>query len=52
MTYIGIALILFGYFYKKDCKKPFLADFALGLGVGMLLVWFMAAGVEAASNGS
>jgi hypothetical protein len=52
MTYIGFALIIFGYFYKKDGKKPFLADFALGLGVGMILVWFIAAGVEAASNGS
>jgi hypothetical protein len=50
MTYIGLALIAFGYFYKKDRAKTFVGDFAMGLGVGLLLAWFIAAGVEAGSN--
>lgn len=49
VTYGGFALILFGYFYKKGGVRTFLADFALGLGVGMILVWFVVTGAEDAT---
>ncbi|MGI0091221.1 MAG: hypothetical protein ACREBS_05890 [Nitrososphaerales archaeon] len=44
MTYGSFALVLFGYFYKKDGRKTFAADFLFGLGVGLILVWFVGAG--------
>jgi hypothetical protein len=49
VTYGGFALILFGYFYKKDGARTFWADFSLGLGVGMILVWFVVTGAEDAT---
>jgi hypothetical protein len=44
MTYTGIALILFGYFYKRGETRNFVADFFLALGIGIILVWFVGAG--------
>ncbi len=44
MTYGGFALILFGYFYKRNGDKTFIKDFLLGTGIGLILVWFVAAG--------
>ena len=44
MTYLGFALVLFGYFYKRGKTKNFAADFLLALGIGILLVWFVGAG--------
>lgn len=44
MTYLGLALILFGYFYKRGETKRFAADFTLALGIGIILVWFVGAG--------
>ncbi len=44
MTYLGFALILFGYFYKRGETKNFTADFFLALGIGIILVWFVGAG--------
>lgn len=49
VTYGGFALILFGYFYKKGGAKTFSADFALGFGIGMILVWFVVTGAEDAT---
>ncbi len=44
MTYAGFALILFGYFYKKNGQKTFATDFLLGIGIGLALAWFVGAG--------
>jgi hypothetical protein len=44
VTYGGFALILGGYFYKKNGQKTFASDFALGMGIGMIMVWFVGAG--------
>jgi hypothetical protein len=44
MTYCSFALILLGYFYKKDGVKTFAADFLLSFGIGLILVWFLGAG--------
>ena len=45
MTYGGFALIVFGYLYKKDGKKPFISDFALGCGIGLIVIYFINAGI-------
>lgn len=45
MTYAGFAFIAFGYFYKKGGKKTFLGDFVLGVGIGLIVVWFINAGI-------
>jgi peptidoglycan/LPS O-acetylase OafA/YrhL len=44
VTYGGIALIIFGYLYKKNGQKTFVSDFALGVGIGLIVVWFVGAG--------
>jgi hypothetical protein len=44
MTYSGFAFILFGFFYKKNGVQNFTGDFLLGLGVGLIVVWFIGAG--------
>lgn len=44
MTYSGFALVLFGYLYKRGGAKNFMADFLLGVGIGIILVWFVGAG--------
>lgn len=46
MTYGGFVLIVFGYFYKKDGKKTFIGDFALGCGIGLIVMWFANAGID------
>lgn len=45
MTYGALFLIAFGYFYKKGGKKTFVGDFALGVGVGLIVIWFVNAGI-------
>jgi peptidoglycan/LPS O-acetylase OafA/YrhL len=50
MTYGGFALILFGYFYKRNGSKDFVSDFTLSMGIGLILVWFVAAGNGSISN--
>lgn len=45
MTYGGFALIAFGYLYKRDTKKPFISDFALGCGIGLIVIYFINAGI-------
>lgn len=45
MTYGGLILIAFGYLYKKDGKKTFIGDFALGCGIGLIAMWFVNAGL-------
>ena len=45
MTYGGLILIAFGYLYKKDGKKTFIGDFALGCGIGLIAMWFVNAGI-------
>jgi hypothetical protein len=44
MTYGGFAFIIFGFLYKKNGAKNFIADFFLGVGIGLILVWFIGAG--------
>jgi hypothetical protein len=44
MTWSAFALILFGYFYKKNGEKTFSIDFLFGIGIGMTLAWFVGAG--------
>ena len=44
MTYFGFGVTLFGWFYKRNGEKNFTADFLLGLGIGLLVVWFVGAG--------
>ena len=46
MTYGGFDLIAFGYLYKKNGKKTFVGDLALGLGIGLIVVWFINAGFD------
>ena len=43
VTYGAFALILFGFFYRKDGHKTLSADFLLGIGIGIILVWFIGA---------
>ena len=44
VSYGGFGLIIFGYLYKKNGEKPFSSDFILGMGIGIILVWFIGAG--------
>lgn len=46
MTYSGFALVIFGYFYKRKGQKNFTADFLLGLGLGLILIYYVEAGMD------
>ena len=45
MTYVGLVLIGFGYLYQKNGEKTFIGDFALGCGIGLIVIWFINAGI-------
>ena len=50
MTYSGFAFVILGYFYKRNGKKPFAADFMLGFGVGLILIYYVEAGLDIIPN--
>jgi len=43
ITYGAFALILFGLFYRKGGERTLIADLLLGIGIGIILVWFIGA---------
>jgi hypothetical protein len=43
ITYGAFALVLFGFFYRKGGERTLAADLLLGIGIGIILVWFIGA---------
>ncbi len=46
MTYSGFALVIFGYFYRRNRHRILIADFLLGLGIGIILIYYAEAGLD------
>jgi peptidoglycan/LPS O-acetylase OafA/YrhL len=51
MTYLSFILLAVGYLVRsRNTQLPINGDFLLGLGVGLVLVWFVMAGQDLIGN--